>query len=76
MFDYIKQILVEKFQVEAAAIAPGAVLEDLDLDSLDAVELSLVLEDRYGTRISEEEIIQARTIDDIIHLAESRTGVA
>jgi acyl carrier protein len=76
VFDYIKQILVEKFQVEAAAIAPGAVLEDLDLDSLDAVELSLVLEDRYGTRISEEEIIQARTIDDIIHLAESRTGVA
>jgi acyl carrier protein len=74
MFEDLKQILMSKFQVDGAAIVPEAAIEDLELDSLDLVELGLELEGRFGLHISEDELAQARKVEDILELAESRSG--
>ncbi|HEX6521513.1 MAG TPA: acyl carrier protein [Streptosporangiaceae bacterium] len=76
MFETIKRILAEKFQVEADEIVAGAVLENLGVDSLDLVELSLVLESEFGLSISEDEITAAKTVEDIFDLVNSHIGAA
>lgn len=42
--------------------------EDLGLSSLDAVELLIALEDRYGMIVSDEEAVRLMTIDDVTRL--------
>ena len=47
----IKELLVEEFDIEAELITRSATMEELDLDSLDMVEIAQVAEQRYGVRI-------------------------
>ncbi len=50
-FDYIRQILVDKFEVNADAITPEATFESLGLDSLTMVELMFDISDKYEIEI-------------------------
>ncbi|MCK8676090.1 phosphopantetheine-binding protein [Streptomyces lichenis] len=49
----ITRILTESFGVEADALRPDATFDELELDSLALVELSLLLEERTGHRLEE-----------------------
>ncbi|WP_256105934.1 phosphopantetheine-binding protein [Streptomyces sp. ODS05-4] len=49
----IAGILTETFGVEADAVHPETTFDQLDLDSLALVELSLLLEERTGHRLEE-----------------------
>ncbi|MEU6485879.1 phosphopantetheine-binding protein [Streptomyces sp. NPDC046887] len=49
----ITRILTESFGVEADALRPDATFDQLELDSLALVELSLLLEERTGHRLEE-----------------------
>ena len=47
VFQKLKSTLVEQFELDPAKIVPGARLyEDLDLDSIDAVDLVIKLQER------------------------------
>lgn len=48
------------------------ILEDLDLDSLDTVELTLGLEKRFGVEISDEDAEGLETVGDVIDLIEAK----
>jgi len=50
-FDYIRQVLVDKFEVNADAITPEATFESLGLDSLTMVELMFDISDKYEIEI-------------------------
>ena len=43
-------------------------VEDLDLDSLDRVELRMSLEDEFAIQIPDEEAEEASTVQDVINL--------
>jgi acyl carrier protein len=59
--------------LETAAIVPEAeLLGDLDLDSLDTVELTLGLEERFGIEVPDEELEGLTTIGDAVLLIESK----
>ncbi|MDQ3962967.1 MAG: acyl carrier protein [Actinomycetota bacterium] len=59
--------------LEASKIEPGAeLLGDLDLDSLDTVELSLGLEERFGIEIPDEDLEGLVTVADAVALIESK----
>ena len=47
----IRDLLVEEFDIEPELIKPDATMEELDLDSLDMVEIGQVVEQKYGVRI-------------------------
>jgi len=49
--DLLRNMLVEEFDIEADLITDDATLEDLDLDSLDLVEIGQMIEQKYGVRI-------------------------
>ena len=62
----LRELLAEKFEVDPARITPEADLyRDLDLDSIDAVDLVIKLQEMTGKRIKPEEFKSVRTIGDV-----------
>ncbi|MBK9795659.1 MAG: acyl carrier protein [Holophagaceae bacterium] len=62
----INHILVRLFELEAAAVtAEARMKEDLDLDSLDAVEVVVAIERRFGFIADEERVAKMRTVGEI-----------
>lgn len=63
----IDSSLAEEFELESQQMTPEATLyDDLGLDSLDTVDMVIVLEGAFGFKIREEEAIrQIRTLGDI-----------
>ena len=55
-FDAISTVLVEQFQVEAAAVGPQVALDQLGLDSLALMEFVFAVEDRFDVRIPEDRL--------------------
>jgi len=74
MFAQLTEILISKFHVDPADIVPGATLEGLELDSLDVVELGLVLEKEFGARITDDELVDAQRLDAIVELTQRRAA--
>jgi acyl carrier protein len=63
----IDSSLAEEFELDPQQMTPEATLyDDLGLDSLDTVDMVIVLEGAFGFKIREEEAIrQIRTLGDI-----------
>lgn len=71
MLEQIRDILAESTGAAAEDIVPEASLaEDLDIDSLAAVELALALEDAFGIEIPDEELTALNTVQDVLNLVE------
>ena len=65
-FDEMKKIVVDTLNCEEDKVTMEASLtEDLEADSLDAVELNMALEDACGVFISDEELANLKTVGDI-----------
>ena len=62
-----QELLSEEFGVEAEEVTPDATFEALGLDSLDVVELTLVLEEKTGVKLEDEELEDVRTVQDAIN---------
>ena len=68
----IREIFQENFDIEPSRVTPEAHLfEELDLDSIDAVDLAIKLQEMTGRRIKPEEFKSVRTVKDVITAVES-----
>lgn len=71
VFQKLKSTLVEQFELDPAKIVPEARLyEDLDLDSIDAVDLVIKLQEITGRKVSPEDFKGVRTVADIQRVIE------
>lgn len=69
----INDFMVEDFEVDADAISPEANLKDtLDLDSLDYIDLVVVIEQNFGFKVKPEDFQQMITIQDLYNYVEGR----
>lgn len=67
VYEQVKQALVELFEIDEADILPDAHLyQDLDLDSIDAVDLVVHLQNVTGKKIKPEEFKMVRTVSDVV----------
>lgn len=63
----LKGYLVEMFEIDPERVMPSAKLqEDLDLDSIDAVDLIVRLQNLTGKKITPEAFKTVRTVDDVV----------
>ncbi len=77
IFERVREILVESFELDPAEIHPTAHLrDDLDLDSIDAIDLAVGLEKETGLEVSEDELREIRVVQDIVDLAYRRLQTA
>lgn len=66
LFTTLKNTLVEDFELDPDSVTPGARLsEDLDLDSIDAVDMVLKIQEITGCKVSPEDFQQVRTVGDV-----------
>ncbi|WP_189467541.1 acyl carrier protein [Litchfieldella qijiaojingensis] len=71
IFTHVHKTLVEMFDLDAGDIKPEARLyEDLDIDSIDAVDLVVELKQFTGRRINPDDFKSVRTIDDVVNAVE------
>ncbi len=67
IFAFIKRTFVEEFEIEAQAISLEAALnDDLDIDSIDAVDLMVSLKNHTGKKLDPDILKQVRTVGDIV----------
>ena len=72
ILDYLRETLVELFELKPEQIVPEANLyTDLDIDSIDAVDLILKLKDLTGRKIQPQTFKHVRTVGDVIDAIES-----
>ena len=63
----IKRILADDFEVDAAKLTPETNLfTELDLDSIDAVDLVVRLQQETGRKVNPEDFKQIRTLKDVV----------
>lgn len=65
VLEKIKEI-VPKFGVDPSDVTLEATLEDLDMDSLDVVEIMQAIEDDLGIRVPDEDLEDLTTIGDAV----------
>ena len=76
VLDQIKKILVETMDIEEEKVTLDAKLkDDLNLDSLDSVELIMSAEEEFGIEIPDEDVMNFKTVNDIVNYIEAHKKV-
>ena len=67
IFEEVKNILIEELEIAEQDIKPEANLfEDLDLDSIDAVDIAVRMQKFTDKKLSPAEFKQIKTVNDIV----------
>ena len=68
IYQEIEKVLVDQFEIEASRIRPEALLyEELEIDSIDAVDLLVRIRELTGKRIPPEDFQDVKTIQDVLN---------
>jgi acyl carrier protein len=69
----LREIMAARLGLPPEQLVPEArLVEDLGLDSLDAVELAISVERKFDIEVPEEELTKLKTVADMVALVESR----
>ncbi|MBC7487725.1 MAG: acyl carrier protein [Cytophagaceae bacterium] len=75
IIDKTNEFLVEEFEVDADKIVPTAILKDtLELDSLDYVDLVVIIESTFGFKVVADDFTNVNTFQDFYDLIERKVG--
>ncbi|NLN32297.1 MAG: acyl carrier protein [Flavobacteriaceae bacterium] len=69
----INDFLVDEFEVEQSIITPDANMKQtLDLDSLDYVDLVVIIESNFGVKLEGKDFEHIHTFNDLYNVVESK----
>ena len=72
VFEKVVQILAEQLSVDPDKITMDSMLEeDLDADSLDAIDIVMSIEDEFGIEVTDEAITDMKSVGDIVNFIEN-----
>ena len=71
VFEKLKTIIIEEFEIEEELITMNTSLtDDLDIDSLDLVDLVMTVEDEFSIELPDEALEGMKTIGDLVKYIE------
>ena len=71
----VREFLIEDLEVEEENIHPDALLkDDLGIDSLDFVDIVVIIERKFGFKIKPEEMAGVNTLQKFRDYIESKVG--
>ena len=74
-FEEMKKIVVDTLNCDADKVTMEASLtDDLQADSLDAVELNMAFEEKFGVSIADEDLGSLKTVGDIFNYLSARAA--
>ena len=75
MFEEVKKVILETLSCDPEAVTMDArLVEDLEADSLDAVELNMALEEALGYAVDDEALGEMKTVGDIVRYRAEHQG--
>lgn len=75
IFQKIRDVLVNDFECDPAVVRPEAlIVDDLDLDSIDAVDLVVRLQQQTGIKVVAEDFKSIRTLGDVVDVIAKLVG--
>jgi acyl carrier protein len=75
IIEKINEFLVDEFEVDPDSIsAEGDLKETLDLDSLDYVDLVVVIESNFGFKVKGEDFIEIKTFQNFYDYVEAKVA--
>lgn len=75
VFEAIKAHLIERGIVSEKITPEANLLRDLDLDSLDTMELTLRMEEQFGVEIPDADLEGLETVKDAVELIQQKSVV-
>jgi len=73
IFDSVVSVMQGEFEIPPERLRPDAhLIDDLDLDSIDAIDLAVRLEERLGVSFDEDDLKSLRTLQDVVDLIHER----
>ncbi|BCX89868.1 acyl carrier protein [Methylomarinovum tepidoasis] len=70
----LRRLLRELFEIDPAQVTPETTFQELDIDSIDAVDLVVHLHDLIGKRIPPDDFRQIRTVGDVVEVVQRLTA--
>jgi acyl carrier protein len=71
----VKEFLIDDLEIDEEKIAPEALLkDDLGIDSLDFVDIVVIVERKFGFKIKPEEMAEVKTLGQFCDYIESKVG--
>ncbi len=71
----VKAFLIDELEVDEEKIAPEALLkDDIGIDSLDFVDIVVIVERTFGFKIKPEEMADVKTLNDFCDYIQSKVG--
>jgi acyl carrier protein len=72
-FEIIKKIIAEQLKVDESIITMDThLMKDLEADSIDAVEIIILIEEKYGIEIPDDEAEKFQRVGDLVRYVEGR----
>jgi acyl carrier protein len=72
IFAWVTGVLQQEFQYDGPVGFESHLIDDLDLDSIDAIDMTVRLEEKTGLSFKEEELKSLRTVGDVVDLIDAR----
>lgn len=74
VFEIVKEMIIDRFDVQAESVTPTMTFNDLGADSLDIVELVMELENRFEVTFDDDKIEQLDNVGDAVQYIETLTA--
>ena len=69
----INDFLVDEFEVDSSVISPDANMkESLDLDSLDYVDLVVIIQSNFGVKLEGKDFENIHTFEDLYNVVDEK----
>jgi acyl carrier protein len=71
----VREFLIDDLEIDEEKIAPEALLkEDLGIDSLDFVDIVVIVEKKFGFKIKPEEMAEVKTLNQFCDYIEQKVN--
>ena len=71
IIEKVNEFLIDEFEIDEAKVKPEATLkDDLEIESLDFVDIVVIIEKEFGFKVKREEMVNVRTLGDLYEYIE------
>ncbi len=69
----VNEFLIDEFEIDEAKLKPEAQLkDDLEIESLDFVDIVVIIEKEFGFKVKREDMVNISTLDSLYKYIEER----
>ncbi len=75
VIEKVNEFLVDEFEIDENKLTPDAhLIDDLGIESLDFVDIVVIIEKDFGFKVKREEMAGVRTLNDLYQYIDERTN--